>query len=124
METRLKMKNSVQLEKEFNILLRRVLDEGFEGISGKFAPVIYYLMRRNYGVKEGDEHKHTAELSACLREVFGSEGQRIIERLLTQKICKELNMNEEQCDLMLKMEFTARIEYAKRKYVRGRRSLK
>lgn len=123
METRLKMKNSIQLEREFNTFLRRVLDGGFESISSSFAPVIYYFMHWKYGVKEGDEHKHMAELSACLGELFGIEGQRIIEERLTEKICKELNMNKKQFDLMLKMKFTARIDYAKRKYMRGRKFL-
>ena len=118
------MKNSVKLEKEFNIFLRRVLDVGFEGISSSLAPVVYHFMHWKCDVKEGDEHKHIAELSACLREVFGSDGQRIIEKRLTEEICKELNMNKKQYDLMLKMKFTARIEYAKRKYMHERRLLK
>gem|GEM_PF-1769571 len=121
MQTHLKMKNSVRLEREFNVFFSRVLDEVFESISSSFAPVIYYFMHWKYGVKEGDEHMHVAELSACLGEIFGLEGQRVIEGRLTEKICKELHMNKKQRDLMLKMKFTARIEYAKRKYMRERR---
>jgi hypothetical protein len=124
LEAHPKVKNSVKLEEEFNTFLRRILDVGFESINSSLALVIYHFMRWKYGVKEGDEHKHITELSACLKEVFGPDGQRIIEKRLTEEICKELNMSKKQYDLMLRMKFTARIEYAKRKYMHERRLLK
>jgi len=115
------MRNQACFERKFNLILRRALEEGFESISDTLSPVIYYLLRQKYGFKEGNEHLHAAELSAYIKELFGEEGQKIIEKILTQKIASKIGIYGEELDFMLRLEFAERVKYAKQKYIQQKK---
>jgi len=103
-----------QLEKEFNFILRRVIDESLKSIGKTFNSVVYYTLKQKYSVKEEKIPEYTIELSRCLQMIFGKEGRMYIERLITTRLYIKIRENHNRIQ---EKDFTERVEYAKQVYI-------
>ena len=109
-----------QLEKEFNLILRRVINESFKDLSENFGSVIYYVLEQKYNIKEKELPEYVAEFSECLQTIFGKEAKIYIERLITIKLYTKIRIRREH-SRMEERDFTERVEYAKHKYIQKKK---
>ena len=109
-----------QLEKEFNLILRRIINESFKDLSENFGSVIYYALKQKYNIKEEEIPEHVAEFSKCLQMIFGKEAKIYIERLITIKLYTKIRIKQEHHQ-MEKRGFTERVEYAKNRYAQKKK---
>ena len=84
-----------QLDKEFNLILRRIINESFKDLSENFGSVIYYVLEQKYNIKEEEIPEHIAEFSRCLQMIFGNEAKMYIEKLITIKLYTKTGIRQE-----------------------------
>ena len=109
-----------QLEKEFNLILRRIINESFKNVSENFGSVIYYVLEQKYNIKEEEIPDYIAEFSRCLQMIFGKEAKMYIEKLITIKLYTKNRIKREHHQMEEK-DFTERVEYAKHKYAQKKK---
>jgi len=103
-----------QLEKEFNFILRRMIDESLKSMGKTFNSVVYYTLQQKYSVKEEKIPEYVIELSKCLQMIFGKEGRVYIEKLITTRLYIKIRENHNRIQ---EKDFTERVEYAKQAYI-------
>ena len=119
-ENRTEIEARSQLEKEFNLLLRRIINESFKDLSENFGSVIYYVLEQKYNIKEEEIPEHIAEFSRCLQMIFGKEAKIYIEKLITIKLYTKIRIKQEHHQTEEK-DFAERVEYAKHKYAQKKK---
>ena len=112
-EIRSEIETRSQLEKEFNLILRRIINESLKNIGKGFDSVVYYVLNQKYNVKEEEIPEHIAEFSNCLQTVFGKEGRMFIEKIITMNLYIKIR---ESYDRVQEKQFIKRVEHAKYKY--------
>ena len=109
-----------QLEKEFNLILRRIINESFKDLSENFGSVIYYALEQTYNIKEEEIPEYVAEFSSCLQTLLGEKAGIYIERLISIKLYAKIKIREEHSQVE-ERNFTERVEYAKHKYIQKKK---
>jgi hypothetical protein len=109
---------SSQLEKEFDFILHRVIDETLRNIGRTFDSVVYYVLNQKYSVKEEDISEGTMELSKCLQMMFGKKGRVYIEKLITTRLYIKIR---ESHNPIQEKNFVERVEYAKQAYIKKKK---
>ena len=109
-----------QLEKEFNLILRRIINESFKDLSENFGSVIYHALEQTYNIKEEEIPEYVAEFSSCLQTMLGKEAKRYIERLISIKLYAKIKIREEHSQVE-ERNFTERVEYAKQRYIQRKK---
>jgi len=109
-----------QLEKEFNLILRRIINESFKDLSENFGSVIYHALEQKYNIKEEEIPEYIAEFSSGLEMILGEKAKMYIERLITIKLYTKIRIRREHSQ-MEERDFTERVEYAKHRYIQRKK---
>jgi hypothetical protein len=107
-----------QLEKEFNFILHRVIDETLRSIGKTFDSVVYYVLNQKYSVNGEDISESTMALSKCLQMMFGKEGRVYIEKLITTRLYIKIR---ESHNPIQEKNFIERVEHAKQAYIKKKK---
>ena len=108
------------LEKEFNLILCRVINESFKDLSENFGSVICYVLEQKYNVKEEEIPEYIAEFSSCLQTMLGKEARMYIEKLITVKLYTKIRIRREHSQVE-ERDFAERVEYAKQRYIQRKK---
>ena len=103
-----------QLEKEFNLILRRIIKESLKSISENLDSVVYYILSQKYNVEEEEIPDYVAEFSKCLEMIFGKEGKLYVQKIIIVNLYAKIRTSLGQIQ---KEKFIERIELAKQKYI-------
>jgi len=103
-----------QLEKEFNLILRRIIRESLKSISRNLDSVVYYVLEQKYNVKEEEIPDYILEFSKCLQMVFGKEARKYIERTITVNLYIKIREKQNQTP---EKSFIGKVEHAKQRYI-------
>ena len=103
-----------QLEKEFNLILRRIIKESLKSISENLDSVVYYILSQKYNVEEEEISDYVAEFSKCLEMIFGKEGKLYIQKIIIVNLYAKIRTPLSQIQ---KEKFIEGIELAKQKYI-------
>ena len=103
-----------QLEKEFNLILRRIIKESLKSISENLDSVVYYILSQKYNVEEEEIPDYVAEFSKCLEMIFGKEGKLYIQKMIIVNLYAKIRTPLSQAQ---KEKFIEGIELAKQKYI-------
>ena len=103
-----------QLEKEFNLILRRIIKESLKSISENLDSVVYYILSQKYNVEEEEISDYVAEFSKCLEMIFGKEGKLYIQKMIIVNLYAKIRTPLSQIQ---KEKFIEGIELAKQKYI-------
>ena len=103
-----------QLEKEFNLILRRIIKESLKSISENLDSVVYYILSQKYNVEEEEIPDYVAEFSKCLEMIFGKEGKLYVQKIIIVNLYAKIGAPLSQIQ---KEEFIEGIESAKQKYI-------
>ena len=103
-----------QLEKEFNLILRRIIKESLKSISENLDSVVYYILSQKYNVEEEEIPDYVAEFSKCLEMIFGKEGKLYVQKIIIVNLYAKIRTPLSQIQ---KEKFIERIELAKQKYI-------
>lgn len=103
-----------QLEKEFNLILRRIIKESLKSISENLDSVVYYILSQKYNVEEEEISDYVAEFSKCLEMIFGKEGKLYIQKMIIVNLYAKIRTPLSQAQ---KEKFIEGIELAKQKYI-------
>ena len=103
-----------QLEKEFNLILRRIIKESLKSISENLDSVVYYILSQKYNVEEEEIPDYVAEFSKCLEMIFGKEGKLYIQKMIIVNLYAKIRTPLSQAQ---KEKFIKGIELAKQKYI-------
>ena len=114
MNVKINLEALSQLEKEFNLILRRVINESLKNIGENFNSVVYHILEQEYNIKEGGIPEHTAEFSECLQTIFGKEGRMYIEKVITINLYIKIRENHNQIQ---EKNFIEKVEHARHKYL-------
>ena len=109
-----------QLEREFNLILCRVINESFKDLSENFGSVIYYVLEQKYNIKKEEIPEYIAEFSCCLQTILGKEAKIYIERLITIKLYTKIRIRREHSQVE-ERNFTERVEHAKHRYIQKKK---
>ncbi len=107
-----------QLEKEFNLILRRIIKESLKSISENLDSVVYYVLSQKYNVEEEQIPDHVAEFSKCLEIIFGKEGKLYIQRIIIVNLYAKIRTPLSQTQ---KEKFIKGIELARQKYIQKKK---
>ena len=107
-----------QLEKEFNLILRRIIKESLKSISENLDSVVYYVLSQKYNVEEEQIPDHVAEFSKCLEIIFGKEGKLYIQRIIIVNLYAKIRTRLSQTQ---KEKFIKGIELARQKYIQKKK---
>ena len=81
-----KIENQFMLEREFNVILCRIIEESLKKVGENVNSVIYYVLKHGYGIEEEEIPEHIEEFSECIEIIFGKEGRTYIEKIITSNL--------------------------------------
>lgn len=103
-----------ELEKKFNNILLKAVDEAFETFGASVKKALYFHLERAFSVERETICKNPSEFSDGLERIFGL-GAKIIEKLIIENVC-----NKTGCRLRIdpqKCSFVENLEKIKEKFI-------
>ena len=102
------------VNKQFDNILLKVIDDSFTHIGHSFSSVVYFYMERDF-IKKQEVPASTEQFSACLKKLFGEQAQFIIEMVIVRKLYTE---TEQVLKEKEKNTFTDYVDSARTKYMK------
>lgn len=108
------------VNKEFDEVFLRVIDDSLAHIGKSVRPVVYYHLEKDF-IRRKDIPVKIERFSACLEKIFGKGVEYLIKMIIVEKLYIEI---EEELEEIEAYSLTDYVNEARKKYLQKRTQTK